>query len=184
MTSMAEERRCRVRGNHRYLTEPLMRHAGIDVSKSTLSVALLEPAWSVDVPNTPAGIDQIAKRLRSRRRAGPHAQHRGDGRQSPATRNFAKAIRQRGKTNRADSQMLARFASSMEFVPWTPPSAAAKQLREVMRRRKQLVDQMATEKRRLVELRCWKHRHFRSPRPTPRWTDGARCWPRRRGSPM
>lgn len=146
-----------------------MRHVGIDISKSTLSVAQLEPAWSVEVPNTKAGIQRIIKKLRgqaTRVAVEATASYGFDlvealaGAEGVevmvanprATRNFAKSTRQRGKTDRADSAMLARFAFAMEFVPWTPPSAPAKELRDVMRRRKQLVDQMGAEKKRLKEL--------------------------------
>ena len=148
-----------------------MRYAGIDVSKSTLSAALFEPAWSAEVPNTSQGIAQLVKKLAqqpTRTVVEATASYGLDlvdalaetsgievmVANPRATRNFAKATRQRGKTDRSDSQMLARFASAMEFVPWTPPGRSARELRQLMRRRKQLVDHMAAEKRRLKELRC------------------------------
>ena len=147
-----------------------MRHAGIDVSKSTLAIALLESLRTADVPNTKAGIDRIAQMLgeepirvvieatasygfdlASALARMPNVELMAAN--PRATRNFARSTRQRGKTDRTDSLMLARFASAMEFVPWTPPTASALELRDVMRRRKQLADQKAAEKKRLVELR-------------------------------
>ena len=143
-----------------------MRHLGIDISKSTLSVTQLEPAWSAEFPNTKAGRQRLTKRLRGQTTRVVveatasygvdlvEALAGTDGVEvmvaNPrATRHFAKSTRQRGKTDRADSAMLARFAYAMEFVPWTPPSTTAKELRDVMRRRKQLADQMGAEKKRL-----------------------------------
>ncbi len=39
-----------------------MHYCGIDVSKATLHVHLLDPQWSRSVPNTPAGHRAIIKR--------------------------------------------------------------------------------------------------------------------------
>jgi hypothetical protein len=61
------ERWCRVRGNVGLSRSPSreskMHYCGIDVSKATLHVHLLDPQWSRSVPNTPAGHRAIIKRL-------------------------------------------------------------------------------------------------------------------------
>ncbi|MEO0602889.1 MAG: IS110 family transposase [Myxococcota bacterium] len=146
-----------------------MRHAGIDVSKSTLSVALLDGEWEAELPNTEAGIQRLVKRLGTmptRVAIEATASYGFDLVDAlaqtddvevmvinpRASRNFAKATRRRGKTDRGDSHVLARFASAMEFTPWTAPSPQARELRQLVRRRKQLVDQAASEKRRRKEL--------------------------------
>lgn len=70
-----------------------------------------------------------------------------------ATKHFAHALDKRGKTDTIDCRMLACFAAAMPFTPWTGPSEQAVELRRVVRRRGQLVAQIAKEKTRLIEER-------------------------------
>lgn len=150
-----------------------MNYAGIDISKETLHLAVLEPAWQGEFPNTPAGHKKLCDRLQrldgAVRVVLEATASYGDGicralaslgdvevmvANPRATKSFAKALDQRGKTDKIDSAMLARFAIAMPFKPWVPPTAIASQLRKLMRRRLQLVHQVTAEKVRLTELRC------------------------------
>lgn len=61
------------------------------------------------------------------------------------TKAFATAQGQRGKTDRVDARMLASFAQVMDWKPWAPPPEAALTLRQLARRRQQLVEQRTAE---------------------------------------
>ncbi len=56
-------------------------------------------------------------------------------------RHYAKALGSRGKTDRLDAQLLARYADRelKDLRPWTPPSAESHRLNELLRRRGVLV---------------------------------------------
>jgi transposase len=150
-----------------------MNYAGIDVSKETLHVAVIAPPWKAEFPNTAAGHRRLCKRLlrfgepirvvleatASYGEGITHSLNACDSIEvmvaNPrATKSFAKALDQRGKTDAIDSMMLARFAVAMPFKTWTAPSNVARRLRKLMRRRLQLVHQAAAEKVRLKEIRC------------------------------
>lgn len=66
--------------------------------------------------------------------------------------HFAKAIRQRNKTDAIDARMLLRYGLSMPFEPWQPPSAEALALRQYGRYLGQLVDQRTRMKNQLHAL--------------------------------
>lgn len=146
-----------------------MLFAGIDVSKNTLHVAILEPEWVGEFPNTKAGHKAMAKRLARR---GPcrvvieATATYGDAvaralaatpgvevmvANPRTTRNFAKALDQRGKSDGKDRLMLARFSAAMPFKAWQPPKDEALKLRQLIRRRGQLVQEQTAEKTRLKE---------------------------------
>jgi transposase len=55
-------------------------------------------------------------------------------------RHFARATGQRAKTDRIDAAMLARYGEQMQPRPTAPMSAAQGQVRELVRRRAQLLD--------------------------------------------
>ena len=148
-----------------------MKYAGIDVSKKTLHLAILEPAWEGEFLNTAAGHRKIARKLgRGRFRVvieatGTYSQEIARALAETAsvevmvanprtTKAFAGALDQRGKTDGMDCVMLARFASAMPFRPWKPPSEASYILKRLMRRRAQLSRQQTAEKVRLKEERC------------------------------
>jgi len=149
-----------------------MKFAGIDVGKASLHLAILEPAHEGEFQNTPAGHKKLTKRLSELgepvrvvveatatysegiARALADATNIEVMIANPrSTKAFAKALNQRGKTDTLDRQMLARFAAAMPFTAWTPPSDTAHNLRRMMRRRLQLVRQLAEEKVRLKEMK-------------------------------
>jgi transposase len=51
-----------------------------------------------------------------------------------AARQFADACLQRASTDATMATALREYAARMEFVPWTPPSAAVRELRAIARR--------------------------------------------------
>lgn len=148
-----------------------MQFAGIDVSKQTLHVASLAPEWEGEFPNTASGHRKLVQKLQRFGRCRVVIEATATYGNSVAralveapgievmvanpraTRNFAKALDQRGKSDGKDRLMLARFAAAMPFRPWEPPSDAALKLRQLIRRRGQLVQEQTAEKVRLKEAR-------------------------------
>lgn len=63
-------------------------------------------------------------------------------------RHYARAMGMRGKTDRLDAQILARYAQreASELRAWTPPSAELRRLDELVRRRGTLVKHRAAIK--------------------------------------
>lgn len=145
-----------------------MEFVGIDVGAKELTVARGRGRDRAlkSYANTPAGHRRLAKTLR----AGDAARvcleatgvysldlafvlHKTPGLEimvaNPrATHNFAKALLQRSKTDLDDARMLADFAARMPFNAWTPPSAAALQVRDIARHMSALIQAAANEKNR------------------------------------
>lgn len=63
-------------------------------------------------------------------------------------RHYARAMGMRGKTDRLDAQILARYAQreASELRAWTPPSAEVRRLDELVRRRGTMVKHLAAIK--------------------------------------
>jgi transposase len=66
-----------------------------------------------------------------------------------AVRNFARAMRQRSKTDLLDAAVLREYAARMPFEPWPPPSPQALKLMAIAHRIQGLTRMMAAEKNRL-----------------------------------
>jgi transposase len=64
-------------------------------------------------------------------------------------RAFARASRQRAKTDKLDAQLLARFAATMELRPHEPHATEQVELEAVVARRRQLVEMLTAEQNRL-----------------------------------
>lgn len=64
-------------------------------------------------------------------------------------RNFALALNTRAKTDGIDAMVIARFAEAMKPEPRPFPSKQQKELREMITRRRQLVEARSAEKNRL-----------------------------------
>jgi transposase len=131
-------------------------YAGLDVAK--LSLQLHCQNQSHALPNTAAGHRRLLALLRA---AGPQVQviceasggyEQGIVRAlqdaqvpvcvvDPArVRHFVRATGQRAKTDRIDAAMLARYGEQMQPRPTAPLSAAQGQMRELVRRRAQLLE--------------------------------------------
>ncbi len=68
-------------------------------------------------------------------------------------RDFAKGIGKRAKTDAIDAYVLARFAQTVRPIPKPLPTEDEKQIKELVTRRRQLVDLRASEKNRLHRAR-------------------------------
>ncbi len=66
-----------------------------------------------------------------------------------AVRHFARAMRQRSKTDLLDAAVLREYAARMPFQPWLPPSPEALKLVAVARRLQSLTQMITAEKNRL-----------------------------------
>ena len=133
-------------------------YAGLDVAKLSLQLHL--QAQSHKLPNTAAGHQRLLTLLRAL--PGPvHVicEASGGYEQSvvaalhqakipicvvdPArVRHFARALGQRAKTDPIDAALLARYGEQTQPRPTAPLSAAQAQVRELVRRRAQLVDML------------------------------------------
>lgn len=144
---------------------------GIDVSKASLSVAVLLPSSKLDefsCPNDTQGHKLIIRKL-SRLNLPvlvvleatstysldlALALHRSKG-ISPAlvnpraAKDFARASMQRAKTDPLDARGLALFAERMQPDPWQPPTTAALELRSLSRQLNSLVQLRTAEYSRL-----------------------------------
>src|SRR5262249_18483108 len=64
-------------------------------------------------------------------------------------RAFAQAVGILAKTDRIDARVLAHFAEAVKPVPRTLPDAATQELRALLLRRRQVVEMLTAERKRL-----------------------------------
>jgi transposase len=67
-------------------------------------------------------------------------------------RKYAGGINVKTKTDKMDSQVLARFGAEQKPAPWEPPSAAARALKALLARRDAVADDLLREKNRQEKL--------------------------------
>jgi transposase len=77
-------------------------------------------------------------------------------------RDFAKATGQLAKTDRLDAAVLAQFAAQLQPPMRPVPDAAAQELRDLVTRRRQLVDMLGQERNRLPAARGRVRRELQS----------------------
>lgn len=128
---------------------------GIDVSKATLDVALLDEAGQYQMghfTNDPAGFARLQRWLEKRSEPGIPVCLEATGRYSrgvahhlhqagyvvsvvnPAkTPQFRDLVGERNKTDKTDAKLLAQYCATHKPAPWTPPSAHHEQLQELTR---------------------------------------------------
>lgn len=150
---------------------------GIDVSKKTLDVALIEeenpqrkPLHKV-FPNTPVGHRQLLEWLPQRRgksEASFHACLEATGSWADAValalhqaghkvslvnpaliRAFAQSRLLRTKTDKADAQLIARFCQMHNPALWTPPPPEITALQALVRRLETLLEMRTMEENRI-----------------------------------
>jgi transposase len=145
------------------------QYVAVDVSKAMLDIAMPGANRVSRSPNTVAGIAAFTRRLTSFER--PHVVCEATGRYGRLlarqmgaagitmsivnprqVRDFARATGQLAKTDALDAGIILRFACAMEPVPTPPTPENQARLAEQVRRRRQLVDMLATEKQRLSGL--------------------------------
>jgi transposase len=142
---------------------------GIDVGKDYLDCELLDDKRAARrVPNTVRGFEQLVSWLRNRKVNKVHAcmettggwseelafflQERGHAVSivNPMQiRAFGQSELSRTKTDKADAGLIARFCQAMRPSPWEPPTPAERRLRQLVRRRRSLVEMRAQELNRL-----------------------------------
>ena len=143
-----------------------LTHVGIDVSKDTLDVCLLEQNQTFTVENHYTGLDQIIKHLKTLKGCLVVLEATG-GYEIPVAaslhdagfdvavvnprqvRDFARSVGQLAKTDRIDAQIIARFAQATHPQPKPTPSAEHLMLKELITRRRQLIDMRTADKNRL-----------------------------------
>jgi transposase len=139
---------------------------GIDVSKSTLDVALRPSGERFSTPNDEAGIGTLLDRLRPHPNALVVLEATG-GFEHPAVatlatahfrvvvanprqiRDFGRATGQLAKTDTIDAEILALFAERVRPEPRPLPNQAAQALDALLTRRRQLIEMLTAEKNRL-----------------------------------
>lgn len=139
---------------------------GIDVSKSTLDVALRPSGERFSAPNDEAGIRTLLDRLRPHRNALVVLEATG-GFEYPAVatlatahfrvvvanprqiRDFGRATGQLAKTDKIDADILALFAERVRPEPRPLPDQAAQALDALLTRRRQLIEMLTAERNRL-----------------------------------
>ena len=141
-------------------------HVGIDVSAKKLQVATDDEQFEVD--NTAEEHQKLISRLRRRGRqarvclesTGVYgfdlalALDRAEGLDvmvlNPrASRNFAKVLMQRSKTDPVDARVLREYVRCLPFVAWHPPTSEKLELRAFARRIASLTQMRTQEKNRL-----------------------------------
>jgi transposase len=139
---------------------------GIDVSKEVLDIKYNRDGKALQVANTPRGIGKLITQLNKNKpqlvvmeatgglerqayrllhEAGIHV-HVANPR---VTHNFAKGTGKLAKTDKIDAEMLAFYAERMTPSSMTPVSKKIEGLRDVVVRRKQIVNMVTQEKNRL-----------------------------------
>ena len=142
-------------------------YVGIDVSKATLDVAFGSDGEVVQVANDDGGIAELVVRVMKAVPALVVLEATGGyewlvaaalaGRgiavavvNPRQVRDFAKATGVLAKTDRIDARILARFAEAIRPEPRPLPSPEAKELEDLLSRRRQIVDMLTMEKNRLA----------------------------------
>jgi len=144
---------------------------GLDVAKRDFHAALLDGKERPRVkafPNNPKGFEQLFAWLANRSIQNVHACLEATGGWSEAlatelyrhghrvslvnpqrVRDFGRSEGQRTKTDKADAALIARFCSTHDPAPWSPPRAELLALQAFVRRRESLIDMRTQERNRL-----------------------------------
>lgn len=141
-------------------------YVGIDVAKAVLDVAVGSSGELFQVPNSEEGVAELVHRLKAVRPALVVLEATGGYENLVAgaiagqgiavavvnprqVRDFAKATGVLAKTDRIDARVLARFAEAVRPEPRPLRTEEAKELEELLGRRRQIVDMLTMEKNRL-----------------------------------
>jgi transposase len=142
---------------------------GVDVGKEYIDCELLgDRTARKRVTNSIRGFEQLAAWLRNRKVRKVHACMEATGGFSDELAfflhehghvvsvvnplqiaAFGESELSRTKTDRADAGLIARFCKAMQPRPWDPPTAAERRLKQLVRRRRALVEMRTQEANRL-----------------------------------
>ena len=152
-------------------------YVGIDVSKSTLDVAVGEHGEVWSVQNDPTGITMLLARLRPLTLARIIVEATG-GLELPVVaelyaaklpvaltnparvREFAKSVGQLAKTDKLDARLLARFGAAIQPPLHQLPTPDEQHLRDLLLRRHQLIEMRTAEHNRLGTARSVLRPHI------------------------
>lgn len=141
-------------------------YIGIDVSKDSLDAAAYPSKKSWSFSNDDAGISQLIKEFSNLTPVLIVIESTG-GYETPVAyalkkaalvcavvnprevRDFAKATKRLAKTDAIDAQVLAHFAAVIQPVPRSLSEEKARELEEILARRRQVVEMLTSEKNRL-----------------------------------
>lgn len=146
--------------------QPTSVNVGIDVSKTQLDVHVLERNLAWSVANDEAGIRALVTRLRRYQLARVVVEATGRleqplvrqalARQLPIIvvsplriRRYAGAIGQLAKTDAIDARLIATFAAAVKPAVRAPIDPEATRIRDLIVRRRQLIEMRTMEKNRL-----------------------------------
>ena len=142
---------------------------GIDVGKQFIDCELLgDKRATKKVTNSVRGFEQVVAWLRNRKIEKVHACMEATGGWSDELafflhehghtisivnpmqiRAFGQSELSRTKTDKADASLIARFCVAMNPPAWEPPKPAERRLKQLVRRRRSLVEMRAQEENRL-----------------------------------
>lgn len=142
------------------------RNVGIDVGKDTLDIAILELNTHWQVANDPEGISELAKQLKRYKlsrvvveatgRYERHVVETCTAKSLPViivqpikVRQFARAEGLMAKTDKIDAYLIARFGKIMDLAPRPLPDKKVRRVRDLLARRRQLIEQRTRELNRL-----------------------------------
>ncbi|MDP2744445.1 MAG: IS110 family transposase [Dehalococcoidia bacterium] len=146
--------------------EPYAAYLGIDVSKATLDVAERPTGQRLTVPNQEKGVRELVASFGEPSQALVILEATG-GLELPVAaalaeagfsvaivnprqvRDFAKATGKLAKTDRIDAQTLAHFGEAIKPEPRPVPEGEALLFKQMLSRRRQLVEMITAEKNRL-----------------------------------
>lgn len=146
--------------------EPYAAYVGIDVSKATLDVAVRPTGQRLSVPNQERGVSELVASLGDPSQALVVLEATG-GLELPVAaslaeagfsvaivnprqvRDFAKATGKLAKTDRIDAQVLAHFGEAIRPEPRPVAEGKALLFKQMLSRRRQLVEMITAEKNRL-----------------------------------
>jgi transposase len=153
-----------------YLVVQNETFVGIDVSEEKLDVHVLPAGLTISCRNDPEGIDRLIKELKKSAPSIIVMEATGGLERLPAAelgscglpvavvnprqvRDFARGIGKLAKTDSIDAYVLARFAETTKPAPKPLESEQEALLKDLVRRRRQLVDLRTGEKNRLRRAR-------------------------------
>jgi transposase len=149
---------------------PTPRHVGVDVSKDGLDVAFSDGTPPLRLPNDPGGHAELVRRLSAEPVERVVLEATG-GYERPLVaelaaaglpvvvvnprqvRDFAKALGILAKTDALDAAVLARFAEAVRPETRPLPDENARELQDLLARRRQLVTLRSAEANRLGQAR-------------------------------
>lgn len=141
---------------------------GVDVASKHLDAAAYRSAGVQRFDNTDTGVEQWLRGLPARTILALESTGRYHERLATAAhakglmvyllnprdvRHYARAMGMRGKTDKLDAQILARYAAHehTQLRPWVPPSPELRRLHELVRRRGALVKHQCAIKQSLCD---------------------------------